>query len=627
MAVPSWRDEDPAAKGEELENILISNTLIGDPQVIATDGWWGAERTIVMSEVSLACWFVNSGFQRRNCPFGGQLVDVVTTGGSPVKFMNMAGRPLGLAISTIATTGFLLFGYDQGVMSGIISAPQFNTFFPETHRNSVYQGFVTAIYEIGCLAGALFILWCGDSLGRRRSMMLGGLIMILGVIIQITCFKGHKATAQFIIGRTITGIGNGINTSTIPTYQAECSRTTNRGLLICIEGGVIAFGTLIAYWIDYGSAKSSMDDFTWRFPIAFQIVFGLVLGIGAFFLPESPRWLLSRDRHEEGLSVIAALYDLPEDHPITQLQKTIILESIAASGHKGGKTPYSALFTGGKTQHFRRMLLGSSSQLMQQVGGCNAVIYYFPILFETTMDSTHDEAMLLGGVNMIVYSIFATVSWFIIERAGRRNLFLIGSVGQCLSMVLVFACMIPGTPAAAKGAAVGLFTYIAFFGATWLPLPWLYPAEINPIRTRARANAISTSVNWSSNFLIVMVTPIMVANIDYGTYIFFATMNACFIPIIYFLYPETKKRSLEEIDLIFAKGFVENMSYVRASKELPYLTDAEVENVARQYGFGDEEEGATGIEKSGNESSSGSDLRNREKTADAATEQEHSATQ
>ncbi|OBT39844.1 hypothetical protein VE00_09108 [Pseudogymnoascus sp. WSF 3629] len=558
--------------------------------------------------------------------------DVVTTGGSPVKFLGMAGRPLGLAISTIATTGFLLFGYDQGVMSGIISAPQFNTFFPETHEDSVYQGFVTAIYEIGCLAGALFILWVGDSFGRRRSMMLGGLIMILGVIIQVTCMKGHKATVQFIIGRTITGIGNGINTSTIPTYQAECSRTTNRGLLICIEGGVIAFGTLIAYWIDYGSAKSSMDDFTWRFPIAFQIVFGFVLGIGAYFLPESPRWLLSRDRHEEGLSVIAALYDLPEDHPQTQLQKTIIMESIAASGHKGGKTPYSALFTNGKTQHFRRMLLGSSSQLMQQVGGCNAVIYYFPILFQSSLNSTHDEAMLLGGVNMIVYSIFATVSWFIIERAGRRNLFLIGSIGQCLSMVLVFACLIPKTPAAAKGAAVGLFTYIAFFGATWLPLPWLYPAEINPIRTRARANAISTSVNWSSNFLIVMVTPIMITNIGFGTYIFFAAMNACFIPIIYFLYPETKKRSLEEIDLIFAKGFVENMSYVRASKELPYLTDAEVENVARSYGFGDEETGgATGIEKNGNESSSGSDLRQRsadaEKPTEATREEKTSATQ
>lgn len=337
-----------------------------------------------------------------------------------------------------------------------------------------------------------------------------------------------------------------------------------------------------------------MDDFTWRFPIAFQIIFGFVLGIGAYFLPESPRWLLSRDRHEEGLAVISALYGLPEDHPTTQLQKTIIMDSIAASGHKGGKTPYSALFTNGKTQHFRRMLLGSSSQLMQQVGGCNAVIYYFPILFQTSLNSSHDEAMLLGGVNMIIYSIFATVSWFIIERAGRRNLFLVGSIGQCLSMVLVFACLIPDTPAAAKGAAVGLFTYIAFFGATWLPLPWLYPAEINPIRTRARANAISTAVNWSSNFLIVMVTPIMIDKIQWGTYVFFAAMNACFVPIIYFLYPETKKRSLEEIDLIFAKGFVEDISYVSASKEMPYYTDAEVDGVARSYGFVGDDEAAVG---------------------------------
>jgi len=243
--------------------------------------------------------------------------------------------------------------------------------------------------------------------------------------------------------------------------------------------------------------------FPWRFPIAFQIVFGIILVIGAFFLPESPRWLLSRDRHEEGQAVLSALYGLPEDHQEIQLQKTIILDSIAASGHKGGKTSYSALFTNGKTQHFRRMVLGCSSQFFQQIGGCNAVVYYCPILFQTSLGADHSLAMLLGGVNMIVYSIFATMSWFIIERAGRRKLFLIGSAGQGLSMVLVFACLIPGTKSAANGAAVGLFTYIAFFGATWLPLPWLYPAEINPIRTRGRANAVSTAVNWVSNFMIV----------------------------------------------------------------------------------------------------------------------------
>lgn len=326
--------------------------------------------------------------------------------------------------------------------------------------------------------------------------MLGGFIMILGVIVQISAVKGSNATIQFIMGRIITGVGNGINTSTIPTYQAECSRTTNRGLLICIEGGVIAFGTLIAYWIDYG-ASYGPDDLTWRFPIAFQIVFGVILIGGTYFLPESPRWLLSRDRHEEGINVLAALHGRETTDPEVILQHSVILNSIKASG-EAGKTPYSALFTGGKTQHFRRMLLGSSSQFFQQIGGCNAVIYYFPILFQASIGTTHDLALLLGGVNMIVYAAFATVSWFIIERAGRRNLFLWGTAGQGLSMCLIFACLIPrdGKGPSSKGAGVGLFTYIASFGATWLPLPWLYPAEINPLRTRARANAVSTCTNW-----------------------------------------------------------------------------------------------------------------------------------
>ncbi|KAL1963260.1 hypothetical protein VTN77DRAFT_8585 [Rasamsonia byssochlamydoides] len=501
------------------------------------------------------------------------------------KYAGMSGKVLSWSISTIATMGFLLFGYDQGVMSGIISARPFNTVFPATYKNSTMQGTVTAIYEVGCLAGAMFILWFGDLLGRRKSVMLGATIMIVGVIIQVTAYPGHVPLAQFIIGRVITGIGNGINTSTIPTYQAECSRTSNRGLLICIEGGVIAFGTLIAYWIDFG-ASYGPDDLTWRFPIAFQIFFGLIIVAGMVFLPESPRWLFMRERYEEGESVIAALLAKQvTDHEV-QLQKNLVLDSIRASGQGGKSTPMSAVFTGGKTQHFRRMMLGVSSQFMQQIGGCNAVIYYFPILFENSIGETHTMSMLLGGINMIVYSIFATMSWFLIERVGRRKLFIYGTIGQCLSMVITFACLIPNKPTAAKGAAVGLFTYIASFGATWLPLPWLYPAEISPIKTRAKANALSTCSNWLFNFLIVMVTPVMISGIGWGTYLFFAVVNACFLPIIYYFYPETARRSLEEIDLIFAKGYLENMSYVRAAKELPYLSDEDVERVAIQYGFG-----------------------------------------
>ncbi|KAK6355563.1 hypothetical protein TWF696_004663 [Orbilia brochopaga] len=503
--------------------------------------------------------------------------------------LGLHGRPLSLAVSATCTIGFLLFGYDQGVMSGLITHPDFVATFPALKDNSTMQGLVTALYEIGCLFGAIFVLFFGDIIGRKKGILAGATIMILGTVVQITSFKAG-GLAQFIAGRIITGVGNGMNTSSIPTYQAECANTKNRGLLICIQGGIIAFGTLISYWLNFG-VNEYPGSFAWRFPIAFQIVFGLMILAGMSVLPDSPRWLLSCGRDKEGTEVIAALYGLPVDAHETLLHKRIILESIAASSDTGadGKahvTPFSELVTNGRTQHFRRMLLGASSQLMQQIGGCNAVIYYFPILFESSIKQSRHSSLVMGGVNMAVYATFATASWFIIERVGRRKLFIYGTIGQMLGMIITFAGLIPGTPNAAKGAAAGLFVYIAAFGASWLPLPWLYPAEVNPLRTRAKANAVSTCTNWAFNFLVVLVTPIMVDRIGWGTYLFFACVNACFLPIIYFWYPETRKRSLEEIDIIFAKGYCENISYVRAARELPLLSAEEVEEMALRYGAG-----------------------------------------
>jgi MFS family permease len=137
-------------------------------------------------------------------------------------YWGQSGRMLQVLITIVATTDFLLFGYDQGVMSGIISAPAFVAAFPQVDGDSTYEGFVVSIYAVGCFLGALLIFLVGDKLGRRKSIFLGAGVMLLGVVIQITCVPpSGGATTQFIIGRCITGIGNGINTSTIPTYQAE----------------------------------------------------------------------------------------------------------------------------------------------------------------------------------------------------------------------------------------------------------------------------------------------------------------------------------------------------------------------------------------------------------------------
>ncbi|RHZ59446.1 putative MFS monosaccharide transporter [Aspergillus thermomutatus] len=531
---------------------------------------------------------------------------------APPTFAGMSGQKLSWTVSTIATMGFLLFGYDQGVMSGIISDPAFNNVFTATKDDNTMQATVTAVYEVGCLFGAIFALIFGEILGRRKMVIYGASVMIVGVIIQVTSFPGSLPLLQFIFGRVITGIGNGMNTSTIPTYQAECSKTHNRGLLICIEGGIIAIGTMIAYWIDFG-AHYGPPDLVWRFPIAFQIVFGIVIIVGMLYLPESPRYLIAHDRIADGEKVLAALAGTEISHRHTQMEKNLILDSVRASGAE--KARFRDLFTGGPSQHFRRMIVGSSSQVFQQISGCNAVIYYLPVLLEDSIGQSHDFALLIGGVNMICYAIFATFSWFFIEKIGRRKLFLGGSFGQCAAMIIVFACLIPGDSQTAKGAVFGLFLYMwyatnpplqllsqpksseiftdstsSFFGATWLPLPWLYPAELSPLKTRAKANAISTCNNWLFNFTVVMITPVMIEHIGWGTYLFFAAWNAIFIPVIWIFYPETAGRSLEEIDLIFAKGHVENISYVRAAKELPRLSDEEIEAKAAEYGILDDNE-------------------------------------
>lgn len=499
-------------------------------------------------------------------------------------YAGLSGKRLSHSISAIGTLGFLLFGYDQGVMSGIISDTAFNNVFTATKGDSTMQALVTAVYELGCLFGAMFALFRGDVIGRRRMIMIGAFIMILGVLIQVTAFPGHVPLAQFMVGRVITGIGNGMNTSTIPTYQAECSRTTNRGLLICIEGGTIAIGTVIAYWIDYG-AHFGPPDLVWRFPIAFQILFGILLIIGMYFLPDSPRYLITRNKVQEGEYVLAALLGHEvEDHE-TQIQKQLVLDSVRASGAMDQSVKYRDLLTGGPTQHFRRMLIGASSQVFQQLSGCNAVIYYLPVLLQQSLGQSTDQALLIGGINMICYAVFATFSWFFIEKIGRRKLFLGGTFGQLIAMVITFACLIPDSKQVADGAVFGLFLYMCVFGATWLPLPWLYPAEISPIKTRAKANAVSTCCNWLFNFTVVMITPVMIASIGWGTYLFFAAMNACFIPFIWLFYPETAGRSLEEIDLIFAKGFTEQKNYVHAAREMPKLTDDEVDARAAEYGL------------------------------------------
>lgn len=182
------------------------------------------------------------------------------------------------------------------------------------------------------------------------------------------------------------GVGNGANTSSIPIWQAETSKSHNRGLLICIEAAMIAVGTVIAYWLDFGF--SYVDNSSqWRFPIGFQIVFAVLLIGGVLALPESPRWLLNHGHQAEAQRVLAALNATTEDNDETQTEKRVIMDSIVAVAGVEASSGFKDVFSRGKGQHLRRMLIGASSQMFQQLGGM-----FPPAYFKSTQIVTWQQA-------------------------------------------------------------------------------------------------------------------------------------------------------------------------------------------------------------------------------------------
>lgn len=522
--------------------------------------------------------------------------------------MGLTGRPLRWLISFAATVGFSLFGYDQGLMSGIVSGKQFcqkefkilckNLLDNDdtTHDDDVRQGAVTACYEIGCFFGALFVLGVGERCGRKPLIMTGCFIIIIGTAISATAFGDKWGLGQFVIGRVITGIGNGMNTATIPVWQSEIARPELRGRLVQLEGSVVGVGTMIAYWLDYG--LSFVDSsIQWRLPVAMQIVFALIVFLLMIGLPESPRWLVNHEREEEARPIYAALEDVPLTDEIVETRLAHAINDSKRSG--GGKMRFSELMTHGKTAHFSRMLIGASTQFFQQFTGCNAAIYYSTILFKK-MDLGDVMSLTMGGIFASIYAGMTLPAFYLIEKWGRRPLFLFGAIGQGCSFIITMGCLAavrtsqlkrahadltPHEKQVTKGAAVGLYLFISFFAMSILGLPWIYPPEINPLRTRTAATAVSTCTNWLSNFAVVMFTPVFVGNAGWGAYLFFALINFIWVPVIFLYYPETAGRSLEEIDIIFARAHEENKMPWRVAAVMPKMDNDEVHAEARRLGL------------------------------------------
>ncbi|KAI9273559.1 general substrate transporter [Sporodiniella umbellata] len=463
----------------------------------------------------------------------------------------LKGKSLFRASTSLAAVAFLLFGYDQGVMSGVVA----NKYFKETMGNpsSSLLGAIVALYEIGCMIGALSTGRIGDWLGRKKTVRLGCLVLCIGAILQTAAVDAP----MMIVARIITGLGNGMNTATVPVYQAELSPPKSRGSHVAFEASLLAVGVGVAYWLEFGFYFVD-GEVAWRFPLAFQMFFAIILGTATFILPESPRWLQSHGHEEECKEVLARLWsDCDTTHPRCIAEWEEIRDGIELE-RREGVSSYKELFKKGKMNNRYRVLLGMGGQLIQQFGGINVISYYLIDVFKQA-GMSEEKAYLFAGIDSFPYIIGSITTIYTIDRFGRRFLMYAGLIGQAITLLIVGGCEYiierdaPNINTHASNTAIAfvmLFNFV--FGAAWLGLAWLYPSEIFSTGLRAKGNSMSTAANWLGNFIVAMIAPVLFEYAKYWTFLLFGILNVIFLIPIFFFYPETSGKSLEEIELLFA---------------------------------------------------------------------------
>ncbi|KZT03480.1 general substrate transporter [Laetiporus sulphureus 93-53] len=504
----------------------------------------------------------------------------------------LRGRRLIMALTFVSGTNFILFGYDQGVMSALLTANQFEKVFPQVvddgpSNHATLQSFIVAVYEIGCLFGALSNLWLGDKLGRRKTIYLGSVIVIIGAILQATSFT----FTQMVVARIVSGLGIGLNTSTVPSYQAECSPAASRGTYMVMQCGVSTLGLMTSVlmsnlrtnkWIDFGFYWLTGSSAQWRVPIALQNVLASMMIVGIAFLPESPRWLAKHGRDADALAVISALEDKVYTSEPVQLTYHGIREAIAVESHVGpsNKSPLQEVFTNGPSQNFRRTSIAVLCQCFQQISGQNMITYFATIVFQR-LGFNDVKSRIMAAANGTEFFLASFIAVGLIDRVGRRPLMLFATTGQSITMVVLAVLGSINTSRCQIASAVLMFVFNTFFAIGWLGMTWLYCAEIVGLRIRAPANAFSTASVWTFNFVVVMITSPSFHNIGWRTYIVFASLNAAIVPVIYVFFPETVGRSLEDMDVVFALAYTEGVSPVAVSlrKDVPLAGTPEADAI------------------------------------------------
>ncbi|KAJ5306902.1 hypothetical protein PENANT_c003G06296 [Penicillium antarcticum] len=478
-----------------------------------------------------------------------------------------------IIIGLFVAFGGVLFGYDTGTISGILAMKFWREMFSTGYINekdglldvtSSQSSMIVSLLSAGTFFGALGAAPIADKFGRRMGMVLETVVFVFGVILQVAA----TSIPLFVAGRFFAGLGVGLLSATIPLYQSETAPKWIRGTIVGAYQLAITLGLLLAAIVN-NSTKDRMDTGCYRIPVAVQFAWAIILVVGMLILPETPRFLIKQDRHEEAIRALGRLRRMDVNDPALVAE----LAEIQANHEfelRLGKASYLEIVKGSLG---KRLATGCAVQALQQLAGVNFIFYYGTTFFQ---NSGIQNSFVITLITNIINVVSTFPGLYMVEKWGRRPLLMFGAVGMCVSQLIV-AIVGTATNSDVSNKVLIAFVcvYIFFFASSWGPVAWVVTGELYPLKARAKCLSITTATNWLLNWAIAYATPYMVnsgpGNANLQSKVFFIWGGFCFICgiFVYTCIYETKGLSLEQVDELYAKvpvawksvGFVPSVNY------------------------------------------------------------------
>lgn len=455
-------------------------------------------------------------------------------------------------LSVVAALGGFLFGYDTAVISGTIT--QVSTQF---QLDALQQGWYVGCALVGSIIGVLFAGVLSDKLGRKKTMIIAATLFTISMIGCAICANFH----QLVVYRIIGGIGIGVVSIVSPLYISEVSVAEYRGRLVALYQLAVTVGFLGAYLVNFQLLNFSQNSAGFASPLLHKIftseVWRAMLGMGTipavaffiiiFFIPESPRWLVLKNREPLAEKILGRIYNVK-----AEIMRQIHETKQVVQSESENKSDWAMLL---KPGIMKAVLIGVSIAILGQFMGVNAVLYYGPTIFESNGLSGGDSLfyqVLVGLVNMLT----TVLAIFIIDKVGRKQLVYYGVSGMIISLLLIGSYFIKGEALGISSIFLLIFflLYVFCCAISICAVIWVLLSEMYPMKIRGLAMSIAGFSLWIGTYLIGQLTPWMLQNLTpAGTFFLFALMCIPYILIIWKLVPETTGKSLEEIEKIWTK--------------------------------------------------------------------------